>query len=363
MVEKLSDLFFFYNDAVLGIREKKIVFFNPATRKILSGIEVGCQADMFFSSEVLGKCGGGFAASVNINSRPMRISGSAIDDIAVFILSPENGLDSEHAGMIESINFQMRESLSVLSVSLELLSSAIERLERPDMESHMSITLHNYYKLSRIAQNLSTYTDITGDNSANISFSPKNTDVVALLSELISTIRSLTKAQSVSLSFECKESSHIVAVDREKFTQMILNLLSNSLKNVDMSGSIVVSFKASKGKIIIGVSDTGKGIPPNQLYSVLGKFDEEQAHSDISIGKGLGLSVAAHIANLHGGSLLVESREGVGTTISITVPDKVVSSELLRENILDTESAGIRNIYTQLSDVLPSEAYSHKYLD
>lgn len=385
MIEKLSNLFRFYREAVLGIRDYEIVFFNPAAQELFGEMHIRCRADLFFSSEILDRCGTGFAASESVKGRPLKISGSNIDDISVFILSPDRGINEDYAGMLASVNFQMRESLAVLSVSLDLLSSAIERLERPDMEGHMSITLHNYYKLSRIAQNLTLYTDLatgiisdtesasspapatpsasSASYASSASFAPKNTDVVALLSELTSTVSGLIKAQSITLSFECKEVSHITAVDRGTFSLMILNLLSNSLKNTGPGGLIVVSLKSSKGKIIISVSDTGKGIPPERLYSSLGKLDEELRPSDISSGLGLGIPVVSRIASLHGGSLLMESREGRGTSVNITIPDKVVDSNLLRENILDTGNVGMQNIYTQLADVLPSEAYSFKYLD
>lgn len=364
MIEKLSNLFRSFSNAVIGIKNNEIVFTNPATQELLSKIEPGSRADIFFPCEVLEKCGSEFVASVNVLGRSMRISGSGIDDIGVFVLTPENGFDEAYSGILESINFQMRDCLSVLSMALGLLSSTIERLECSDLEGNMSIILHNYYKLSRINQNLVTYMDITKDCSASASaFSPKNTDIVTLLGDLTSTIRDLIKKQPVTVSFECRETSHIVAVDRSKFTQMILNLVSNSLKTTRSEDSVIISLKVSKGKIIIGVSDSGKGIPPNQLHTSLGKFAEEKVFSDTANGLGLGISLAARIAGLHGGSLLLESRESLGTSVKITIPDKVVNSDLLRENIMDTGSTGIHNIYTQLADVLPSEAYSSRYLD
>jgi signal transduction histidine kinase len=102
---------------------------------------------------------------------------------------------------------------------------------------------------------------------------------------------------------------------------MLLNLLSNALKFTPVGGEIAIDVFRRGPDIAISVSDTGIGIGAEDIAKVLEPFGQvESALSHKHQGTGLGLPLTKELAELHGGSLTMESNVDVGTTVTITLP-------------------------------------------
>ena len=101
---------------------------------------------------------------------------------------------------------------------------------------------------------------------------------------------------------------------------MVINLLSNAIKFTD-SGSVVVSASTKDGQLVIAVSDTGKGIPADELPTIFDEYRQaEGSESTVQKGTGLGLSITKKFAELLGGTIGVESEVGRGSTFTLRVP-------------------------------------------
>jgi PAS domain S-box-containing protein len=113
-----------------------------------------------------------------------------------------------------------------------------------------------------------------------------------------------------------------VRVDERKIVQILVNLLSNAFKFTPQAGSVTLSAAVSPdGGLCITVRDTGIGIAPDHLETVLKPFGQvESAFSRRHHGTGLGLPLAKSLVELHGGSLSVDSALGKGTTVTVTLP-------------------------------------------
>jgi two-component system sensor histidine kinase BaeS len=99
------------------------------------------------------------------------------------------------------------------------------------------------------------------------------------------------------------------------------NLVENSLKHTPSGGTILLKAASAAGKAVIEVSDTGRGIPPDQLSRVFDRFyrvDPSRAPS--SGGTGLGLSIVKSIMDLHGGTVEILSVPSQGTTVTLFFP-------------------------------------------
>jgi len=109
--------------------------------------------------------------------------------------------------------------------------------------------------------------------------------------------------------------------DKRAIKQVLLNLLSNSVKFTEPGGTIDIEAEAQNDMIRVSVRDTGIGIPADHL-SKLGKpFEQvESQHSKKHKGTGLGLALSRSFVEMHGGMLTIESEEGDGTTVSFTLP-------------------------------------------
>lgn len=120
----------------------------------------------------------------------------------------------------------------------------------------------------------------------------------------------------------------LVRVDRDQISQAILNLLLNSLESIDAGGKIRVRLgkRGSPPRVLLDISDTGRGIPQEDLGKVFEPFFSTKRK-----GTGLGLAVVHQIVESHGGDITLESREGMGTTFRITLPlgeDKIRNANL-----------------------------------
>jgi two-component system cell cycle sensor histidine kinase PleC len=116
---------------------------------------------------------------------------------------------------------------------------------------------------------------------------------------------------------------HIMA-DRRALMQVLLNLMSNAVKFTNPGGSVEIRCQRELGGVAIMVSDTGVGIPQDKINIVTMPF--EQVGSELTRkheGSGLGLAITKDLIELHGGTLEIESEVGVGTTVTVLLPEKL----------------------------------------
>lgn len=112
--------------------------------------------------------------------------------------------------------------------------------------------------------------------------------------------------------------------DRKRVHQIILNLVSNAVKYNRPDGKVSVSAQAEGEWIRVTVSDTGRGIAPENLPRLFEKFFRESDAEGYAKGTGLGLSIAKQLVEAHGGQIDVDSQLGVGTTFSFTLPASAI---------------------------------------
>ncbi len=115
-----------------------------------------------------------------------------------------------------------------------------------------------------------------------------------------------------------------VAIDLQRFRQLLFNLLDNALKYTDSGGRIRISFTVEQGFALLSFSDTGRGISPEALPHIFQPFYRDPQSIHVS-GSGLGLALVRWIAELHGGSVAIASDLGHGTTFTLRIP--VISPE------------------------------------
>ena len=116
-----------------------------------------------------------------------------------------------------------------------------------------------------------------------------------------------------------------IRVDRRKLVQVLVNLLSNATKFTPCGGRVRLSACYFSGGLAISVSDTGIGIAPEHIETILQPFGQvESAFSRQHQGTGLGLPLARALIELHGGTLSIESAPGHGTEVTVTLPGERV---------------------------------------
>jgi PAS domain S-box-containing protein len=154
-----------------------------------------------------------------------------------------------------------------------------------------------------------------------------------LIEEAIAVVRPAAEAKAVSIDPQLERNMAVMG-DRDRLLQVVWNLLSNAVKFTPPGGSVRIEAHKEAGVVQISVADTGVGIGSNDLPFVFQRF--WQAHTGVSRefgGLGIGLALARHLVELHGGTIRVES-PGVGLGATFTVSLPTAGAMLARERNL-----------------------------
>ncbi len=146
-------------------------------------------------------------------------------------------------------------------------------------------------------------------------------DISSILIDVIDFMRPQAETKKISLEINTHDSLKKVKGDRESLKMMFTNLISNGIKFNNEGGSISVKVKEQEDNIIIEVSDTGIGIPKEDIPFIFDEFFRVKSDKTRYIdGTGLGLSIVNKIVKMHSGSVKVESELGKGSIFSVILP-------------------------------------------
>ncbi len=131
----------------------------------------------------------------------------------------------------------------------------------------------------------------------------------------------LASRRQVRLELAASSGPARVRADKGQLEQVFTNLVDNAIKFSPDGGRVLVSAAAAGGNVLLSVRDEGLGIPAEDLPRIFERFYRvDKARSRELGGTGLGLSIVKHIAEGHGGSVSVESSEGMGSTFTVSLP-------------------------------------------
>lgn len=145
----------------------------------------------------------------------------------------------------------------------------------------------------------------------------KPVSLVALIEKAVATQRDQAMETEIELSSDVDDV--VVSVDEDRMLQVLINLISNALKFSEPGSAVSLTGKRNHvGMIIITVSDTGPGIPENQLDSIFERYVQVGSERKSKRrGFGLGLSIVKRLVEKHGGTVRATSKEGVGSQFTI----------------------------------------------
>lgn len=145
-------------------------------------------------------------------------------------------------------------------------------------------------------------------------------DIGGLTKELVSQFRSLIENASLTLEMNIDNILSPVFIDKEMWEKIVLNLVSNAYK-FTFTGGIKVTVKNYPDKVVLLVNDTGIGISQKEVPKLFERFYRvEDARSRSFEGSGIGLALVQDMVKIHSGEIKVESTEGIGTTIIVSIP-------------------------------------------
>ena len=217
-------------------------------------------------------------------------------------------MDEQRRSFLADVTHELRTPLSVIRGQAEAISDGVY----PADASHLAPILDATATLDRLVEDLRT---LVLTDAGTLVLHAEPTDTAALARDVIESFRSQAELKGVSLTAAQTDNVPTIEVDPERIRQVIGNLLSNAIRHTPSGGSVTVSVSSSADEVVIAVTDTGEGIPPELLPHVFERF----VRGPNSTGSGLGLAIAHDIVELHGGRLDLLSGPG-GTTATIVLP-------------------------------------------
>ena len=160
-------------------------------------------------------------------------------------------------------------------------------------------------------------------------------DLSDVIANCIQITREAASRKSIVVAEEVQPDLPMVFADARAIKQVILNLLSNAVKYSEEGGRVAVAASADGSDIRLSVADVGIGIAEAEIEMLTEAFFQgrtDQAYLT-NEGTGLGLAITDSLVKMHGGSLRIESKVGVGTTVSVLLPGAVVDGASVREDV------------------------------
>ena len=327
---KLSTLFLHMTDGVVAFNQSgEVIHSNPAAEEMLGqAIPVGgavTYGDLFQDMVPL-------ETVLTTDRDCLEIETVWGERILLLLLAPFNR--EKQVGVLVVVhdvtqqvkNETMRKEF-VANVSHELrtpitnIRSYAETLaENPDLPpdttaSFLGVILSESDRMTHIVQDLLTLSRFdSGHSELNLTTFP----FAGLLEESCQAMRIEAQRRGHTLRLEGTGGLPAIRADRERISQVVMNVLSNAIKYTPDGGRIVLTAGCTTDRVWLEVADNGIGIPPEDRDRIFERFYRvDKARSRESGGTGLGLSIAQEIVRQHQGSLTLVDRPGPGTTLRL----------------------------------------------
>ncbi len=212
---------------------------------------------------------------------------------------------------------EMRTPLAVMRGDIEITL----RRERTAEEYRRALesNLEEIVRLSRLVEDLLM---LARGDSGRVELRREPLDLSKLCQQMVEYISPLADQRQQTLNYNGPNTALMVNVDALRIKQLLLNLLDNAIKYTEPQGRIALGLKTEDKDAVITVTDTGRGIPPEDLPHIFDRFFRRSAKTAdrSATGFGLGLSIVKWIVDSHGGKIEAQSEVGKGTTFRVRLP-------------------------------------------
>lgn len=260
---------------------------------------------------------------------------------------------------MRTISYGLTEPMATLmSLSPKLLT---QLSENDDTMQKAALFNRSLYVLMRETKNIQAAT-----GQVALTEGKKSINVPVWLEEFGEKLKPLCEMSGRRFSLMVPAKAVMCFLDPERMERALLNLISNAIKFTEPEGQITLRMnKLPSGRIRITVEDDGCGIPADQMATIFQRSEHRKPIPDPREGSGLGLLLARNIVMGNGGTLMLDSRQGEGTRVHITLDAGNCSGPLVLRSDVATPvvSGGYDPMLVELSQVLPWEAYDTRGVD
>ncbi|MBU1318779.1 MAG: response regulator [candidate division Zixibacteria bacterium] len=227
-------------------------------------------------------------------------------------------LDALKSEFLSTASHELRTPLTIIGQFAGILRDGIAGQLTGDQLECVNTILGNTDRLGALINDV---LDLQKIRSGRIRVFRNRCDIGELLHNCARDFQPAIALKSQSLEVDLSPELSPVLCDRNKITQVLVNLIGNATKYTPLGGRITLRAHSEDGSVKISVSDDGPGIPEEHRDRIFDQFIQiEERNGPGCGGSGLGLTIAKSIVELHDGSIAVEGEPGSGTTFWFTIP-------------------------------------------
>ena len=256
--------------------------------------------------------------ALEVRGVPLMHSGVA-DGAAVTIrdVSSAKRVDALRRDFVANVSHELKTPIGALVALAETLA---DDDDAEVMKRLATRVLREAQRLSRTVDDLLDLSMIEAQESPRREPVP----VTLLIEQAVDRVRGVAEGSGVTIEVDALNPELVVNCDRRQIVSALFNLLENAVKYSDGNGespSVDVGATVDTDRVLMWVRDHGVGIPTRDLERIFERFYRvDRARSRESGGTGLGLAIVRHVAQAHGGEVLVDSAEGQGSTFFLSLP-------------------------------------------
>lgn len=246
-------------------------------------------------------------------------SDDEIGELAVSFNQMTNSLvqlEGMRKSFVANVSHELKTPMTTIGGFIDgILDGTIE----PEKQHYyLTVVSDEVKRLSRLVQSMLSMAKL---ESGEFVLKPELFDFRELLCTIVISQEQRIESQKLNITGLDEIQSISVNADRDLIHQVIYNLVDNAIKFTDESGTIDFKLKKDSKKLVFIITNTGKGIPENELPYVFDRFYKgDKSRSAVKNSTGLGLYIVKTILKAHGGSITVTSRENDFTSFSVTLP-------------------------------------------
>jgi signal transduction histidine kinase len=237
-------------------------------------------------------------------------------------LEKANRLKSE---FLASVSHELRTPLTSVLAFNELLRDGSAGPLTPVQQEYLEDIQESG---ERLYAHINDLLDLAKMEAGRIILRQETVLLAEIIDRVVRRMQPLAARKGLSLGEACHDRLQLVYADLSKVEQILLNLVSNAIKFTDTGQVEIGSRCIENGEVTIWVRDTGIGIHPEHFELIFEKFRQIDGSSTRTHkGTGLGLALAKHLVEMHGGRIWLESKPGVGSVFYFTLPASSVLSQ------------------------------------
>lgn len=222
-------------------------------------------------------------------------------------------LETERRTLLEGVAHDLGSPITTLLAAVELLKMGPELKEA---KSYLRGMENNLLLLRNLVQNLLNLNRL---EAGTVKTEPTKIELPSFMEKIRLMFLPLVQSRRLNFAVDCPSDLPPIKADPTHLEQVFSNILSNSLKYTPPDGLILISANKTDSMIKITFSDTGYGIPPEEIELVFKRFQQGRSGRRAG-GSGLGLFITKSLVELMGGTISLKSEKGKGTTVEVSLP-------------------------------------------